>query len=105
MSKDKPTSLEVKTFATHHVITQPNPLRRVLRRGGMLLTAVHGGKGTQRFTDYKGTPIDVALHYRDADELAGLMERTGFVVERAEVRAPYPFEHPSPRVYVSARAA
>ncbi|HKS20727.1 MAG TPA: Hpt domain-containing protein [Bradyrhizobium sp.] len=32
MSKDKPASLEVKTFATHHVITQPNPLRRVLRR-------------------------------------------------------------------------
>jgi chemotaxis protein histidine kinase CheA len=32
MAKDKPTGLEVKTFATHHVITQPNPLRKVLRR-------------------------------------------------------------------------
>ena len=32
MAKDKPPGLEVKTFATHHVITQPNPLRRVLRR-------------------------------------------------------------------------
>ena len=30
--KDKPDRLEVKTFATHHVITQPNPLRKVLRR-------------------------------------------------------------------------
>ena len=28
MAKD----IEVKTFATHHVITQPNPLRKVLRR-------------------------------------------------------------------------
>src|ERR1700759_4228308 len=32
MAKDKPPTLEVKAFADHHVITQPNPLRKVLRR-------------------------------------------------------------------------
>jgi chemotaxis protein histidine kinase CheA len=32
MSKNRPSDIEVKTFATHHVITQPNPLRKVLRR-------------------------------------------------------------------------
>jgi HPt (histidine-containing phosphotransfer) domain-containing protein len=32
MAKDKPAAIEVKAFADHHVITQPNPLRRVLRR-------------------------------------------------------------------------
>jgi HPt (histidine-containing phosphotransfer) domain-containing protein len=32
MAKDKPGALKVKTFADHHVITQPNPLRNVLRR-------------------------------------------------------------------------
>jgi len=32
MSKSKPGDIEVKTFATHHVIVQPNPLRKVLRR-------------------------------------------------------------------------
>jgi HPt (histidine-containing phosphotransfer) domain-containing protein len=32
MAKDKPAAIEVKAFAHHHVITQPNPLRRVLRR-------------------------------------------------------------------------
>jgi HPt (histidine-containing phosphotransfer) domain-containing protein len=33
MAKDKPpTTLQVETFADHHVITQPNPLRNVLRR-------------------------------------------------------------------------
>ena len=32
MAKDKPAALEIKTFADHHVITQPNPLRKVLRR-------------------------------------------------------------------------
>src|ERR1700687_2085467 len=35
MAKDKPaTTLQIKTFADHHVITQPNPLRKVLRRVG-----------------------------------------------------------------------
>src|ERR1700680_4032883 len=32
MAKDKPGSIEVKSFADHKVITQPNPLRKVLRR-------------------------------------------------------------------------
>ena len=32
MSKNKPGDIEVKTYATHHVIMQPNPLREVLRR-------------------------------------------------------------------------
>jgi len=32
MAKDKSAAIEVKTFADHHVITQPNPLRKVLRR-------------------------------------------------------------------------
>jgi hypothetical protein len=32
MAKDKPPALEIKTYPTHHVITQPNPLRKVLRR-------------------------------------------------------------------------
>src|SRR5260221_2818637 len=32
MAKEKPGRLEVQSFADHHVITQPNPLRRVLRR-------------------------------------------------------------------------
>jgi hypothetical protein len=33
MAKNSPRDIEVKAFATHHVITQPNPLRKVLRRG------------------------------------------------------------------------
>src|ERR1700716_1773473 len=32
MANDKAGTLEIKTFADHHVITQPNPLRQVLRR-------------------------------------------------------------------------
>src|SRR5260370_9550779 len=32
MATDKPRTLQIETFADHHVITQPNPLRKVLRR-------------------------------------------------------------------------
>jgi chemotaxis protein histidine kinase CheA len=32
MSKNRPSDIEVKSFATHHVISQPNPLRKVLQR-------------------------------------------------------------------------
>lgn len=32
MAKPQPGKLEVKSFADHHVITQPNPLRKVLLR-------------------------------------------------------------------------
>jgi len=32
MTKEKPGTLQVRTFADHHVITQPNPLRQVLLR-------------------------------------------------------------------------
>ena len=34
MAKDEPGTLQIETFADHHVITQPNPLRKVLRRVG-----------------------------------------------------------------------
>ena len=32
MAKEKPGTMQVKSFADHHVITQPNPLRKVLLR-------------------------------------------------------------------------
>jgi chemotaxis protein histidine kinase CheA len=32
MAKDKSATMQIKSFVDHHVITQPNPLRKVLRR-------------------------------------------------------------------------
>jgi HPt (histidine-containing phosphotransfer) domain-containing protein len=32
MAKEKPGTIEVKSYTDHHVITQPNPLRKVLLR-------------------------------------------------------------------------
>jgi HPt (histidine-containing phosphotransfer) domain-containing protein len=34
MAKEKPKAVQIETFADHHVITQPNPLRKVLRQVG-----------------------------------------------------------------------
>jgi SAM-dependent methyltransferase len=79
-------------------------LRRVLRQGAALLLAVHGGEGARRFDSYKGTPVDVELHLRLPEVLAGQVRAAGFAVERVEVRPPYPFEHATDRLYLSARA-
>lgn len=32
MAREKPAEVQIKAFTDHHVITQPNPLRKVLRR-------------------------------------------------------------------------
>src|SRR6202045_5389865 len=32
MANEKPATVQIETFPDHHVITQPNPLRKVLRR-------------------------------------------------------------------------
>jgi HPt (histidine-containing phosphotransfer) domain-containing protein len=32
MAKEKPPAIKIRSFGDHHVITQPNPLRKVLRR-------------------------------------------------------------------------
>jgi SAM-dependent methyltransferase len=79
-------------------------LRRVLRDGGRLLVAVHAGTGAQRFTDYKGAPVDVELHHRRPAAFAAQVRRAGFAVESVEVRPPYAFEHATERLYVAARA-
>ena len=79
-------------------------MRRVLARGAPLLVAVHAGAGAQRFDSYKGVPVDVELHLRSPDVLAGQVRAAGFAVERVEVRAPYPFEHATERLYVAAAA-
>jgi SAM-dependent methyltransferase len=80
-------------------------LRRVLRAGAPLLAAVHGGEGDAHVDNYKGTPVDVDLHVRRPEAFAAQVREAGFALDAVEVRAPYPFEHPTERVYVAARAA
>jgi ubiquinone/menaquinone biosynthesis C-methylase UbiE len=79
-------------------------LRRVLRPGASLLIAVHEGEGARHFDSYKGLPVEVELHLRSPAVLAAQVRAAGFGVESVEVRAAYPFEHATPRLYVTAHA-
>jgi len=79
--------------------------RRVLRRGGVLLAAVHAGQGVQHYRDYKGIPVDISLHLRAPEAFAELVSRAGFTLQACEVRPPYPFEHATDRLYLAAEAA
>lgn len=96
--------------AFYSLIYQADPcpalgeLRRVLTRGAPLLIAVHAGEGSRHFDSYKGTPIDVELHLRSPDTFAAQIRAAGFAVDAVELRPPYPFEHPTSRLYVSGRA-
>jgi ubiquinone/menaquinone biosynthesis C-methylase UbiE len=77
--------------------------RRVLRPDGALVVAVHAGEGLHHFGDYKGIAVDVELHLRSPAALGALVRQAGFAIETLEVRAPYPFEHATERLYVTAR--
>jgi hypothetical protein len=80
-------------------------IRRVLRRRGLLLAAVHGGVGADHFDSYEGRLIDVTIVARDPDRLAKLAGGAGFRVEELKVREPYEFEHQTPRIYLRASAS
>jgi len=80
-------------------------LRRVLRPGGVVLIAVHAGKGFDHFSDYKGLPVDVELHRQSRETFAERVRAAGFSVEDVDVRPPYPFEHATDRLYVLGRAS
>lgn len=75
---------------------------RVLAPGAPLLVAVHGGEGHLQVEEMLGEPVPMyATLYRQS-EIVQQLERSGFRVEDAITRPPYPFEHPTPRVYVTA---
>lgn len=80
--------------------------RRVLRPGGRLLAAVHGAiDGTareSRFDDFFGTPIDISMRETTPALFAGLAERAELRVDELRARDPYPEEHATSRIYLSA---
>lgn len=77
-------------------------LRRVVRGGGVLFVAVHGGTGTARNDEFLGYPVAMEATLFELDELSALIERAGFAIDDARLRAPYDFEYPTERLYVTA---
>ena len=68
MARPKASDIEVKTFATHHVITQPNPLRKVLRRVSEQDADDPVGRAEKALADLSGEFKDWMLI--EADRLA-----------------------------------
>lgn len=78
-------------------------LGRALAPGAPLLIAMHGGGGHVRVDEMLGEPVPMYATLVSLGSLAERVERAGFTVQRAESRTPYPFEYPTPRLYVAAR--
>lgn len=74
--------------------------RRVLRPGGMLLLAMHGGAGEISDDEFLGQPAPFRASLWSMDDLAAEVTAAGFVVRRQHERAPYPSEHSTQRLYL-----
>lgn len=75
---------------------------RVLRPGGLLVLAVHGGSGELHADDWLDSPVAVDVTLFDADEIVALAGQAGFDECRLTAREPYPTEHPTTRLYLEA---
>ena len=76
---------------------------RVLRPGGALLAAMHGGTGETGSDAAFGLPVPVRATLVSLDELTAMAESAGFTIRERHERAPYPGEYPSRRVYLWAQ--
>jgi SAM-dependent methyltransferase len=80
--------------------------RRVLRPGGRLLAAVHGAIDdavrTGHFDEFQGIPVDITMRETTPALFAGLAERAGLQVHELRARDPYPEEHATRRIYLTA---
>jgi ubiquinone/menaquinone biosynthesis C-methylase UbiE len=79
-------------------------MSRVLAPGGPLLLAVHGGTGSLHADRMVDQPADLDVTLFSLAELAELAQAAEFVVLETHERAPYPQEHPTPRLYLWAEA-
>lgn len=77
-------------------------MHRVLRPGGQLLLAVHGGAGEVHVDGWFGRDVAFDATLFDDAELAALVAAAELDEVRVTRREPYPSEHPTPRLYVTA---
>lgn len=76
---------------------------RALAPGGLALIAMHGGTGEVGADNWFDRGVSFRATLVELPELVGLLESAGFAIVEQHRREPYPFEHPTPRLYVLAR--
>jgi len=77
-------------------------MKRVLRPGGSLFMAFHGGEGIVHRDEWYGQPVSIDFRFFCGDEMSDHLEAAGFAGIKLEEREPYDFEYPTYRCYVSA---
>ena len=83
----------------------PDALRefqRVLKPGGKLLLAFHGGEGDLHNDRFLGKPASFDATFFSGSEVEAVLLQIGFTTVQIQERDPYEFEYASRRVYVSA---
>jgi SAM-dependent methyltransferase len=78
--------------------------RRVLRPGGGLLAAMHGGAGEIGSDEAFGFAVPVRATLVTLPEITAMAESAGLTIRERHERAPYPGEYPSQRLYLWAEA-
>jgi len=75
---------------------------RVLKPGGLLLLAFHGGEGELHRDEWYGKPVAIDVTLMSAGEMLRNLKDAGFTEVRIAEREPYEFEYPTRRMYASA---
>lgn len=77
--------------------------KRVLKPGGLLLTAFHIGEGAIHRNEMWGQAVNLDFLLFHSEEMAEYLSEAGFTAEEVIEREPYPeVEHPSRRAYIFA---
>jgi len=78
-------------------------MKRVLRRGGLLLLAFHVGDETVHLDEWWGQQVSVDFLFFRPNEISDSLRAVGFEIEEIVEREPYPdVEHQSRRAYIFA---
>ncbi|MFI5806174.1 class I SAM-dependent methyltransferase [Streptomyces sp. NPDC051561] len=76
---------------------------RVVRPTGMFLIAFHIGEALRHLDEWWGHQVDIDFHFHAPEQVAALLESSGFTVEMCMERRNYPHEADTRRAYLLAR--
>jgi SAM-dependent methyltransferase len=80
-------------------------MSRVLRSGGRVFLAFHGGEEELHRDEWYGQPVSIDFCLFQPAEMAGYLEAAGFSDIKIIERDAYDFEHPTRRIYMFASNA